>query len=193
MTIVATGNIWVADSIVVDGAHDADANNMPSEGNLNVLGLIAQGVVKVVDPGMSNRANPPPPALEVHDRLIFANMHDYKPIANADTGAINNRKLPHDMVIEAAITIGGGGWGAENVLSSGGRKVTGPGNQDYIVVKGTISECVRGIVGIITQNGYLKRYYLDKRLLEGILPGDIWFGGKYVPAPAGWQDYRPDN
>jgi hypothetical protein len=195
MTIVATGNIWIADSIVVDGAHGADANGMPSEGNPNVIGLIAQGVIKVVDPGMSNKAssNPPPPALEVHDRLIFANMHDYKPIANADTGVINNRKLPHNMVVEAAITIGGGGWGAENVLASGGRKVTGPGNQDYIVVKGTLSECIRGIVGIIGSNGYLKRYYLDKRLLEGILPGDIWFGGKYVPAPAGWQDYRPDN
>jgi hypothetical protein len=26
--------------------------------------------------------------------------------------------------------------------------------------------------------------------MNGILPGDIWFSGKYIPAPAGWSDYR---
>jgi hypothetical protein len=97
------------------------------------------------------------------------------------------------MVVEAAITVGGGGWGAENVRSSSGRKVTGPGAQDYLILRGTLSESIRAVVGLINTNGYLKRYYLDKRLLEGILPGDLWFGGKYVPAPAGWHDYRPTN
>lgn len=187
MTIVATGNIWIADSIVVDGDHDA--NGMPAANNPNVLGLIAKGVVKVVDPGMSNSTSPAdPPGATVNDRLTPSNKHDYKPIANASGG---DRALPHTMVVEAAVTVGGGGW-AENV-HVGGRKVTGPGNQDFLVLRGTISECVRGIVGIVGTNGYIKQYYLDKRLLEGILPGNIWFGGKYVPAPAGWHDYRPQN
>jgi len=51
LTVVATGNIWVADSVLVAGSHDADG--MPSADNPNILGLIAQGVIKVVDPGMS--------------------------------------------------------------------------------------------------------------------------------------------
>jgi len=42
-------------------------------------------------------------------------------------------------------------------------------------------------------DGYLKSYYLDERLLEGVLPGDMWLRGKYIPAPAGWRDYRPTN
>jgi len=196
MTVVATGNIWIADAIVVEGQHDADANAMPSENNPNVLGLIARGVVKVADPGLSNDSDtvdpPDTDATGVQDRFSAA-RHIYKPVANADGAPVNNRKLPHTMVVEAAITVGGGGWGAENVRSTDGRKVTGPGDQDFLIVKGTISECIRGIVGIIGQNGYLKKYYLDKRLLEGILPGDIWFGGKYVPAPAGWSDYRPED
>jgi hypothetical protein len=188
MTIVATGNIWIADSIVVDGAHDA-ATGMPTADNPNVLGLIAQGVVKIVDPGMSNSTGPAGlPGATVNDRLTPATVtHDYKPIANVSG---SDRVLPHTMVVEAAVTVGGGGWGAENVRV-GGRETTG--NNDFLVLRGTISECVRGIVGIIGSNGYLKQYYLDKRLLEGILPGNIWFGGKYVPAPAGWYDYRPDD
>jgi hypothetical protein len=30
---------------------------------------------------------------------------------------------------------------------------------------------------------------MDNRLTQGILPGDIWFSGKYIPAPDGWQDH----
>jgi type II secretory pathway pseudopilin PulG len=188
MTIVATGNIWIADSIVVDGPRDAAG--MPAAGNPNVLGLIAQGVVKIADPGMSNSTSPAGlPGTTVDDRLTPSKKHNYKPIANA---AGSDRALPHMMIVEAAVTVGGGGWGAENV-HIGGRRVTGPGSQDFLVLRGTISECVRGVVGIIDKNGYLKNYYLDKRLLEGILPGDIWFGGKYVPAPAGWHDYKPEE
>jgi hypothetical protein len=187
MTVVATGNIWIADSIVVDGPHDA--NGMPTDDNPNVLGLIAQGVVKIADPGMSNSGSPAGlPAATVGDRVTPVKKHDYKPIANA-SGA--DRALPHNMVVEAAVTVGGGGWGAENVRV-GGRKTTS-GNNDFLILRGTLSECVRGIVGIINNNGYLKQYYLDKRLLEGILPGNIWFGGKYIPAPAGWHDYRPED
>ncbi len=191
MTVVATGNIWIADAITVHGARDA-ATALPAEGNPNVLGLIAQGVVKIADPGLS--AGCPN---SVDDRLYPsdpAKKHYYKPVANADGAVVNNRKLPHNMIVEAAVTVGGGGWGAENVNSnSTGRKTTGPGNNDFLVLRGSLSECVRGIVGQINANGYLKKYYLDKRLLEGILPGDIWFGGKYVPAPAGWHDYKPEE
>ena len=100
------------------------------------------------------------------------------------------------MVVEAAVTVGGGGWGAENVQrsGSGGRKESSPSyTQDLLVLKGTISEAFRGVVGLVGSDGFIKQYYLDKRLLEGILPGDIWFGGKFVPAPAGWHDYRPEE
>lgn len=188
MTVVASGNIWIADSIVVDGARNPD--ELPADTNPNVLGLITQGVVKVVDPGMSNCGFVNTPQSEVSDTHTYA-KHTYRPVANPAGGVDNNRKLPHTMIVEAAVTVGGGGWGAENVRSSNGRKVTGPGNQDLLILRGTLSESIRAVVGLINTNGYLKRYYLDKRLLEGILPGDIWFSGKYVPAPAGWHDYRP--
>ena len=92
------------------------------------------------------------------------------------------------------MTVGGGGWGAENVVRSGygGRKeYSSP--QDDLILRGTITECVRGIVGIIGSDGFLKHYYFDTRMLQGILPGDMWLRGKYVPAPAGWRDYRSEN
>ncbi len=95
------------------------------------------------------------------------------------------------MVIEAAMTVGGGGWGAENVRRSpyGGRKEA-DGDQDQLIVRGTICEAIRGVVGLIDGDGYYKTYYFDKRLMEGILPGDLWLGGKFIPTPAGWHDYR---
>jgi hypothetical protein len=68
------------------------------------------------------------------------------------------------------------------------------GSQDYLRVHGTITECIRGVVGVsgfMGADGYLKSYHMDNRLLTGIVPGDIWLRGKYVPAPAGWHDYRP--
>ncbi|MHC4337342.1 MAG: hypothetical protein ACYSTG_05250 [Planctomycetota bacterium] len=188
ITVVATGNIWLADSIVVDGPHDADG--VPSEDNPNVLGLIAQGVIKVVDPGMSDYSyvdgTPVEPAGFV-----------YVPIGRADNGQppdSHRRHLPDPVEVEASMTVGGGGWGAENVRrgSSGGRKEES-GNQDYLVVRGTIAEACRGVVGLIGNDGYLKRYYLDDRLLQGVLPGDMWLQGKFVPAPAGWSDYRSSN
>lgn len=50
---------------------------------------------------------------------------------------------------------------------------------------------MRGVVGVTGTDGFLKSYHMDRRLLTGIVPGDIWMrGGKYVPAPAGWHDYR---
>jgi len=199
MTVVATGNIWVADSVRVDGTHDA--SNMPAEDNPNVLGLITQGVVKVVDPGMSEYAegNPnyypgPPPSVS---------GHVYAPVAHpesTDPEKIHLRYLSDPMVVEAAITVGGGGWGAENVewdyyyTTYGGRKEDG-GSQDDLIVRGAVIEAMRGVVGRLPNyyyagDGFVKQYYMDERILEGILPGDIWLRGKYVPAPSGWHDYR---
>jgi hypothetical protein len=190
MTVVATGNIWIADSIVVDdaGGTQRDVNGMPTKENPNVLGLIAQGVVKIIDPGLSEGC-----PNSVSDRIYPSypsKTHSYRPVADADGAAFDSRVLPHSMVVEAAVTVGGGGWGAENVSS---RKEKGPGKQDYLVLRGTLSESIRAVVGLVNNDGYIKQYYLDNRLLEGILPGDIWFGGKYVPAPAGWHDYRPNQ
>ncbi|MFA5553447.1 MAG: hypothetical protein WDA68_02670 [Phycisphaerae bacterium] len=186
LTIVATGNIWIADSIKVDGSRDADGK--PSSDNSNVLGLIAQGVIKVVNPGqVTDLHSSGPPA--VADAV-------YEPIG-IRKGAVDDhdRFLPNPTVVEAAITVGGGGWGAENVQRTsgwttyGGRKEYVPGTQDRLVVRGTLTEALRGVVGS-GSDGYIKEYYLDERLLQGILPGNIWMKGKYIPAPAGWHDYR---
>ena len=174
ITVVATGNIWVADSIKVDGPHDA--SGVPSADNPNILGLIANGVVKVADPGLSPSSVP------------SVSGQTYQPIGITKSG-YSGRYLPDPTVVEAAITVGGGGWGAENV---GGRKeFSSP--QDDLIVRGSITEVIRGVVGLTGSDGYLKHYYLDERLLEGILPGDIWLRGKYIPAPAGWHDYRASN
>jgi len=185
ITVVATGNIWVADCLRLDGPHDAD--DKPTEDNPNVLGLLAQGVIKVVDPGLSDTRGKTP------------KKFTYVPVCRRDGGS--HRLLPDPTVVEAAITVGGGGWGAENVRkyygfsSYGGRK-TASGSHDYLRVHGTISEAIRGVVGSsgwYSENGYLKSYHMDRRLLTGIVPGDIWLRGKYVPAPAGWHDYRPTD
>ncbi len=183
LTVVATGNIWIADSLLVDGAKEG--NGMPSQDNPNILGLIAQGVVRVVDPGMSKYAG----------WESIPSGYDYVPVGVKDTGSgveEHDRHLSESTIIEAALTIGGGGFGAENVRRSsyGGRKESGSNPQDKLVLRGTISEALRGVVGLIGSDGYLKRYYMDRRLLEGILPGDFWLKGKYIPAPAGWHDYR---
>ena len=190
ISVVATGNIWVADSVVVDGTHDEDGT--PSEDNPNVLGLISRRVIKVVDPGMSDYSY-------VDDTPVEPDGFEYVPIGLSDysepnENELHERHLSDPMVVEAAMTVGGGGWGAENVRRGfyGGRKETS-GNQDDLVLRGTISEALRGVVGLIGRDGYLKQYYLDQRLLGGILPGDIWMQGKYIPAPAGWHDYRPSD
>ncbi|MFA5239750.1 MAG: hypothetical protein WC476_08615 [Phycisphaerae bacterium] len=183
MTVVAArtadgkgGHIWIADNIVVDGPHDA--NGLPTEDNPNILGLIAQGVVKVINP--TNGPSSSPSGLT------------YQPIGITKSGRpATERYLPDPVIVEAAITVGGGGWGAEEVYNPGRREYSSP--QDDLVVRGTITEAVRGPVGITGSDGFIKKYYLDERLLEGVLPGDMWLRGKYIPAPAGWYDYRPSE
>lgn len=173
------GHIWVADSIKVDdnGGTQRDADGKPSADNPNVLGLIAQGVIKVINPTSSNSPSVP-------------SGQTYQPIGITKSGE-TGRFLPDPTVVEAAITVGGGGWGAENV---GSRREYGNTKND-LIVRGSITEVVRGVVGLFDGStgdwidGYDKKYYIDTRLMSGILPGDIWFSGKYIPAPAGWHDH----
>lgn len=186
MTVVATGNIWIADSVTVDGARRPDG--MPVSNNPNILGLVSQGVIRVVDPGLSESS-------EIGGKPDVPNPYVYAPIGITDSGyesSSYHRHLPATTVIESALTIGGGGFGAENVRrgSYGDRKEGSGGSQDKLLVRGTLSEVLRGVVGLVGSDGYLKHYYLDSRLLEGILPSDFWLRGKYIPAPAGWHDYR---
>ncbi len=180
ITVAATGNIWIADSTRVDGPRNGD---MPASGNPNVLGLIAQGVIKVVDPGLADIDGTP----------VQPAGFTYEPIGQPDG---SERRLPYEMTVEAAITVGGGGWGAEHV---GDRKDSSFFGYDNLIVRGTITEAIRGIVGTAnisfpnSSNGYQKHYHLDERLLEGILPGYIWLKGKFVPAPGGWKEYSSVN
>ena len=193
ITVVATGNIWIADSVLLDGPHDP--NGKPSQENTNILGLVAQGVIKVVDPGISDQIGGSSVIITRRGRRSSSSSssggievagHEYVPIGRSDGSEEYDRVLPDPMVVEAALTVGGGGWGAENV---GSRKEDNS-PQDDLVLRGTITEVIRGVVGLIGYDGYLKYYYFDERVLEGILPGDIWLQGKFIPAPAGWQDYR---
>lgn len=217
------GHIWIADPIVVDGKHDATVNGIkgkPDASNPNVLGLIAQGVVKVIDPGLSayglnngeKYPNTPPHTgtgetpqdYTLADATNSSKVHIYCPVANPAGAKLNDRVLPDPMIIEAAITVGGGGFGAENVTvfpnGHGGRRealeILTPSNeriQDRLVIHGCLVEVCRGIVGATYRNdsdGFVKNYYMDERLYNGILPGNIWLGGRYIPAPAGWSDYR---
>ncbi len=198
ISVVASGNIWIADSITVDGSHDVDGK--PSADNTNILGLVAEGVIKVIDPGLSSSSGEP---------SGYSGL-EYEPIGLQDESSGGewvwklisghwqkvyqetepkeyDRVLPDQVVVEAALTVGGGGWGAENV---GDRKEYS-GKQDDLILRGTITEAIRGAVGLVGNDGFLKYYYFDSRVLEGILPGDIWLQGKFIPAPAGWHDYRP--
>ncbi|UCG57973.1 MAG: hypothetical protein JSU70_00425 [Phycisphaerales bacterium] len=194
ITVVATGNIWIADSIVVDGDHGADGK--PTIDNPNVLGLVAGGVIKVIDPGMSSYAagginHYPGPPGDLSDFI-------YVPVGRTDSGSEEDepyhRHLPDPMIVEAAIAVASGGWGAENVgwNGYGGRKEA-EGTTDRLIVRGSITEAVRGAVGLIDADGFVKEYYMDERFLGGMLPGDMWFTGKFIPAPAGWHDYRASH
>lgn len=194
ITVVATGNIWIADCLTISDRDNAgqtytrQANGLPNPENPNVIGLVAQGVIKVVDPGMSRYTY-------VDTSPIQPFGYIYVPIGRPDNPIFpafeydTARYLPDPTVVEASLTVGGGGWGAENVkrLSSGGRKEDG-GSQDDLILRGNITEVVRGVVGLIGQDGYLKMYQWDPRLATGILPGNIWLKGKYVPVPGGWSE-----
>ncbi len=189
ITVVATGNIWIANELKVDGQRLQ--TGMPAVDNTNVIGLIAQGVVKVVDPGMTTNG-----LLAVPQAVVNGDM--YEPIGNKDPLAgspVHERILPARMVVEASVTVGGGGWGAENVYrgsSANDRKTANGAAYDELILRGTLTEVIRGVVGIdissLQKNGYRKYYYYDTRLMSGILPSNIWLKGKYLLIPGGWKE-----
>ena len=84
------------------------------------------------------------------------------------------------------MTVGGGGWGVENIGQND--------RNGTLYVNGAISEANRGMVRYSdrrSSDGYNRQYSFDDRLVEGILPGDLWLRSKYVPIPSGWVDYKP--
>jgi len=124
----------------------------------------------------------------------IVNGLEYEPIAIKESGYSDgdyHRYLSDPMVLEAAMTVGGGGWGAENVGYPNGRKTSG--STDDLIVRGTLTEVIRGVVGIINRNGYSKNYYFDQRMLSGLIPGTVRLKGKFVAVPGGWSDFRVDT
>ena len=136
------------------------------------------GVVRIVDPGLSSSG-----ALSATGPQDDYGTIEYKPVA-IQANARWERTLPLDMVVQAVISVGGGGWGAENV---GGRTNNNVAGRDNLVVVGAITEVIRGVVAD-GQNGFNKFYYFDERLKSGILPGNMGFQSKYVVAPGGWSE-----
>jgi len=188
ITVAATGHIWVAAPIQVSDRDDSgasyprQANGLPHPDNPNALGLVARGVVKIIDPGLAASLGAP--------GAVSGAV--YQPVAVLDKGqpaGSPRRHLPDPMIVEAAVTACGGGWGAENVERNGygGRKEE-VGPTDNLIVRGMLAESIRGVVGVIGRDGYVKQYYLDERLSRGIVPGNLWFKGKYIPIPGGWKE-----
>jgi hypothetical protein len=203
--VVATGNIWIVSPIEYDEPQEwkTEGFRVPAAGNLSALGLFSQyGVVRVIDPAKSLNGPADLSGSTVWTELLKPNLTafpgpepyaglQYKPVGchiDKVPGLPDYaRYLPSPLVVQAAITAGGGGWGADNV----GRRLNSSVNSnDVLVVVGAIAEAVRGPVAE-GQNGFKKSYHFDKRFLSGILPGDMWLQSKFVPAPGGWSDYRP--
>jgi len=188
LSVVAAGNIWITNNLGVYGTREADG--MPTSDNPNILGLISQGVIKVVDPGMTtNGLLYNPSAFDV------STLPGYAPIGNSGGAESYNRQLPGTVVVEAAMTVGGGGWGAENLYRHNaypGRKNFNAGTQDRLVVRGSITEAMRGIIGS-GNNGFVRSYLYDKRVAAGIIPGNIWLKGKYLLIPGGWSETSTIN
>ncbi|MCX5635276.1 MAG: hypothetical protein NTW55_05495 [Planctomycetota bacterium] len=178
--VVATGNIWIANSLTVAG--NRKTGGMPADDNPNMISLLSGtlGVIKVIDPKIQK-------TLAAADITVSGTTYaKYEPTGLKNSSGLpsrtNDRKVLNTMVVEAGIIVGGGGWGAENVDSR--QESLTP-----LTVRGTITERVRGVVG--QTKGFLKDYHFDERLLEGFIPEDMRLKGKYIPVPAGWEDYRP--
>lgn len=183
LSVVATGNIWIANNLEVYGTRETDG--MPTLDNPNILGLISQGVVKVVDPGMTTNGLLYNPSF-----FDVSTLPGYAPIGNSGGAASYNRQLPATVVVEAAMTVGGGGWGVENIYRNNaypGRKNFNTNQKDRLVVRGSITEAMRGILGS-GNTGFVRSYLYDKRVAAGIVPGNIWLKGKYVVIPGGWSE-----
>jgi hypothetical protein len=189
IAVVASGNIWIANELKVAGTRDTAG--MPAADNTNIIGLISQGVIKVVDPGMTYPDSTNANTAKLYDTAHYnaANVANYSPIGSKESTLIYNRALPQNMVVEAAMTVGGGGWGAENVAVNvnPGRETCTTSSNDNLIIRGSITEAIRGVVGSGT-NGYSKKYYYDTRIITGILPGNIGLKGKYILVPGGWAE-----
>jgi hypothetical protein len=183
LAVVATGNIWIANELEVAGTRDA--SGMPATDNTNVIGLITEGVVKVVDAGMTTND-----LLYKSANYNATKIANYAPIGIKEGSTTYDRQMPYQMVVEAGMTIGGGGWGAENVYRSNAytpRETYYTNQNDKLIVRGSITEAFRGVVGS-GNNGYLKQYFYDRRLMTGIIPGNIGLKGKYLLVPGGWEE-----
>jgi hypothetical protein len=183
IAVVATGNIWLANELKVEGTRDAQG--MPAADNPNVIGLIAQGVIKVADAGMTTND-------QLYNSAYFkaTSVANYAPVATREGSVIYDRQTPYNMIVEAGLTVGGGGWGAENVSRSASytpRENVNSSQNDILIVRGSITEVCRGVVGL-GNNGYLKQYYFDRRLMTGIMPGNMGLKGKYLLVPGGWSE-----
>ena len=207
LTVVATGNIWIVSPIVYAGPQDPPEYEngyltklVPSPSNQNVLGLFSQfGAVKVIDPQLSLNV-PPNSSGNPNIPEVYTNAQGavltYQPVGfqAALPSRIWERQLlspqlpQSSMVVQAAITSCGGGWGAENV-GFGGRTNLNLTGLDNLIVAGSITESVQGKVSDYT-GGFRRCYYFDGRLLTGILPGDMWLQSKYTLTPGGWSDFR---
>ena len=158
-------------------------------------------MVRIIDPGQCDVTAPDPILYTNRDKYKFKPVGQQRMITPGNSGRagmnrygpIWQRELPDPMVIHAAITCGKGGFGAENVVNryeSNKIKQVGLGNtMDTLVVVGSITEVFGDLVSF-ANNGYVKCYCFDERLLGGILPGNIWLQGKHIPKPGGWQDSR---
>ncbi|RKY11914.1 MAG: hypothetical protein DRP65_02820 [Planctomycetota bacterium] len=212
LMVVATGNIWVVHPVLYAGPQEPaeyEGGNLiklvPAMENENVLGLFSQfGAVKVIDPQLSSnvpRYSGNPNLPEVYTNA-GGSVLTYQPVGFR--AALPSSKWERQLVdpyssqtaasvvVQAAITSCGGGWGAENVSSTtglGARRNVNPNGKDILIVAGSITESVQGIVAE-GSNGFRRCYYFDERLLTGILPGDMWLQSKYVPIPGGWSDSR---
>jgi len=190
VTVVATGNIWIVSPIKYYEKNVTKGFPVPESTNQDVLGLFSQyGMVKVVNPSLGKEV-----PVNGNDIFVYngpTGIIEYQPIGilfdpnDTSANGVKNRKLPEPMLVQAVITAYGGGWGVENVETRE-EKIS----ENRLVVAGAISEVFRGLAkDPRSQRGFKKEYYFDKRLLKGILPGDMWLQSKYIPAPGGgWSD-----
>jgi len=179
------GNIWIGDYIKAYSA-TGRLEDPPAAENPNVIALMAEGVVKVIDPRLQDD-----PLLLARDVLSAGDLGICRPLGIPY--GFGELALPNPLVIDAAIVSAGGGWGVEGV-----EEVLGWGSHIYpgsgtgkIYVHGSITEPYRGLVCSRdnTRAFAHKYFFFDNRFFQGILPEQIWFSSAYVPVPGGWRDY----
>jgi len=164
---------------------------VPNLSNLNLLGLFSQnGVVKIVDPGLSSDGLDYAADIDLSGKGLSYIPIGYQQDGTSAATEPHKRQLPRDLVIQAVITVGGGGFGAENVVE---RKNTNTAGRDNLVFAGAITEAVQGMFANPGgNNGFRRLCYEDERLRSKTiaLPGDMWLESKFLPLPGTWSDAR---